>query len=539
MKRITDKKRKWIERTIANDRSYKLYLYNRLAIFTLLVIVQAIVFIGLGYLFVYASTIGVALQIALFVLQLVTVLYLINKTDRPATKLNWILLILLVPVVGVPSYLLYGEGKPTRKMNEKITLAKAENRHKMGDVYRKSRLDTPKKPRSRGETIEEYLENYAGYPSYKNGGVTYYESGEKMFPDMLDALRAAEKYIFIEYFIIAHGKMWGEILDILLQKAEQGVKIRVIYDDFGCIVTLPPHYDKYLESLHENIRCMAFNNIIPLFDVRMNNRDHRKMLVVDGKVAFTGGINLADEYIGEKIRFGYWKDTGLKITGGAVRTFVDMFTYMWNAFRKDKEDVNAYLPSLYEEIQAEKSAPTGATIQPYDDSPLDERSVGAAVYADLISRASRYVYIFTPYLILDDFLRSLLIQAALRGVDVRIVTPGIPDKKMTYRITRANYAPLMKAGVKIYEYTPGFIHAKSMLCDGESAVVGTINLDYRSLYLHFENAVYFTEPEAVGALERDCEATFAVSKLCTPENTKRSVFGKFIDALLRVFETLF
>jgi cardiolipin synthase len=276
---------------------------------------------------------------------------------------------------------------------------------------------------------------------------------------------------------------------------------------------------------------MAFNQITPLIAVRMNNRDHRKIIVVDGKTAFTGGINLADEYINEKRRFGYWKDSGVQITGNAVNSFTGMFFYLWNAFRKDKADVCRYLT-------APKKVDEGIRIQPYDDSPLDKMSVGESVYVDMIHRAARSVWIFTPYLLLDDYMRAALCMAAMRGVDVRIVTPGIPDKKTTYRLTRANYAVLMRAGVKIYEYTPGFIHAKSMLCDGEYAVVGTINLDYRSLYLHFENAVYFSGCGAVADLKKDCEETFAVSKLCTLNDPKRTLLGRWVDAVLRLFETL-
>ena len=327
--------------------------------------------------------------------------------------------------------------------------------------------------------------------------------------------------------------MWTELLRILIEKAMQGVKVRIIYDDFGCMMTLPPKYDRYLESLHENIKCMTFNKVVPLFAVRMNNRDHRKILVIDGKVAFTGGVNLADEYIAEKVRFGYWKDSGVKITGDSIRSFTKTFFCTWNAFRKDKEQINAYL-----------LPPNGGKNQenlrilPYEDSPLDNISAGETVYADIINRAARYVWIFTPYLVLDDSMRTALCRAALRGVDVRIVTPAIPDKKTVFRLTRANYGILMKAGVRIYEYTPGFIHAKNMLCDDECAVVGTINLDYRSLFHHFENAVYFCGSQAIFDIKRDCEETFAVSRERTLENTKRGVFGRVIDSVLRFFETL-
>ncbi len=534
-KKISKRKKKWIERTVNNDRRYKLALYNRFYIYALLVLLQLAGWGVFFYLLNYNSGVALAMQIATGALALVSVLYIINKDDGGSAKLSWILVILLAPVFGVPLYLTCAEGRPTRHMKRKIDKTKAQIAEQAKEVLGESE---PTLPVSRAEGVSYSLAKHAGYPAYTGGEVTYYESGEQMFPDMKKALMSAERFILVEYFIIAHGKMWSEILKILLEKAEQGVQVRVLYDDFGCMTTLPPDYDKYLESLHKNIRCLSFNNVIPVFTVRMNNRDHRKLLIVDGKVGFTGGINLADEYIGEKRRFGYWKDSGVRITGGAVNSFTKMFFELWNAFRKDKEDVKEYLvPFLNADMVAAKGS-EGQVIQPYDDSPLDSVSIGEAVYVDMIERAEKSLYIFTPYLILDDLTRGALCRAALRGVDVRIVTPSIPDKKTVYRLTRANYGILMRAGVKIYEYTPGFIHAKSMVCDEKYAVVGTINLDYRSLYLHFENAVYFANCPAVAALVRDCEDTFAVSKLCTKENTKRGVFGRLVDAVLRVFETL-
>ena len=531
MKKLSERKIRWIERTVANDRSYKVFLYNRFFTFLCLVLLQLVAFGGLVYLLVYHSKAALVLQTTLFLLELIIVLSIINHHDCPSSRLNWVILILIVPVFGVPMYLMNGRGRPTRQMNKKIQAVKGEIAKEIEEIYGKTEIPEVK---TRGEAISRYLAELGRYPAFQNGTVEYYPSGEKMFPDMLAELEKAEKFILVEYFIIAHGVMWSAIRKLLIEKAMQGVQIRIIYDDFGCMMTLPPNYEKYLESLHENIKCMTFNSVVPLLAVRMNNRDHRKMLVIDGKVAFTGGINLADEYIAEKERFGYWKDTGLKITGDSVRSFTQMFFYLWNAFRTDKENVGDYLVPP----QSGRVEKVDFCVQPYDDSPLDRLSTGEAVYVDLINRATKYVWIFTPYLILDDLLRAALCQAAMRGVDVRIVTPGIPDKAMVYRLTRANYGLLMKSGVRIYEYTPGFIHAKSMLCDGESAVVGTINLDYRSLYHHFENAVYFSGCDAVADLKRDCEETFALSRECTPENTKRSVLGRWTDSVLRVFETL-
>ena len=529
MKKLSARKKKWIERTVANDRSYKVFLYNRFLIFLTLVLLQMVGGVAAIYLLVYESVWGYALQAVIFILELVFVLYIINRNNRPSTRLNWILLILILPVIGVPMYLVCGEGRPARRLRQKIDRAKKENGEQLKELYGE-RQELPKE--KRGDAVCNFLSGYAGYPVYTDGEVTYYKSGEEMFPEILKELKKAEKFILFEYFIIKHGKMWNDIRKILLEKAMQGVQIRIIYDDFGCMMTLPPDYDQYMESLHENIKCMTFNEVVPFFAVRMNNRDHRKIIVVDGKVAFTGGINIADEYINLDRRFGYWKDTGLKITGNAVGSFTQMFFYMWNGFRKDKEKLADYFAPI-EKREGQ------VRIQPYDDCPLDRLSTAEMVYADIINRAKDYVYIFTPYLVLDDYMRDALCQAALRGVDVRIVTPGIPDKKTIYRLTRANYPVLLECGVKIYEYTPGFIHAKVMVSDDECAVVGTINLDYRSLYLHFENAVYFSNCTAVLDVKRDCEETFAISLERTKEKGKRSPFGKLGDSLLRVFETLF
>ncbi len=534
MKKLSERKKRWIERTVANDRSNKRFLYNRFYLFTLLALLQLAGFFYLQYLLNFHTPIGVIVQVVVSILSLVCVLYIINKNARPSAKLNWILIILVAPVFGVPFYLYFGEGRPARKMKKKLERAKEGNARSIKEKFGERELPTPS---SRQEGLERYLLEYAAAPAYQKGELTYFDSGEKMFPAMKEALQKAKKFILVEYFIIAHGKMWGEILKILLEKAEEGVQIRIIYDDFGCMTTLPPKYERYLESLHENIRALAFNEVVPLFALRMNNRDHRKLLVIDGQVGFTGGINLADEYIGEVRRFGYWKDSGVRITGDAVNSFTRMFFDIWNAFRPDKEEVTNYLTEAFN-ATLPPSNEKQSVIQPYDDSPLDNRSVAEYVYADMINRAVEYVYIFTPYLLPDDVIRSALIRAAERGVDVRVVTPGIPDKKTVYRLTRANYAPLLAAGVKIYEYAPGFIHSKSIVVDGKSAVVGTINFDCRSLYLHFENGVYFTDSEAIAALKQDCEETFAVSKPCTKENTKRGLFGSLIDSLLRVFEGL-
>lgn len=509
-------------------------MYNRFYLYALLALLQIAGWaVGL-YFLVYNSHVAVAAQAIVGVLAFVCILYIFNRHQQPSSKLEWMVFVLLIPVFGVLLYITCGEGRPTRRLRKRCETVIMQNEMLEKQFLNENALIPPQ---TRAEGIQHLLTQHAGYPAYVDGDVRYYDSGEKAFSDMKEELEKAKSFILLEYFIIAHGKMWGDILKILLKKAEEGLQIRIIYDDFGCITTLPPKYDQYLESLHPNIRCLSFNNVLPILAIRMNNRDHRKILVVDGKVAFTGGFNLADEYIGEKRRFGHWKDSGVKITGGGVNSFTRMFFDLWNAFYRSKEDLEKYLVlPLNATLPPANRKKT--VIQPYGDSPLDGISVGELAYVDMIDRAAKYLYVFTPYLILNDLTRGALCRAAMRGVDVRIVTPSIPDKKMVFRLTRANYDILMRSGVKIYEYSPGFIHAKSMLCDGECAVVGTINLDYRSLYLHFENAVYFANCSAVDDLKRDCEETFALSKLCTQDNIKRTFVGRIFDSLLRFFETL-
>ena len=530
MAQLTEKQKKWVERTAHNSRVYRRILYNRMFTFALAVLLQTITFAYFFYAITYHSHWSIAVQTLLFVLEIVSVLYILNAHERPSSKLNWIILILLAPVFGIPMYAMNGRGRPAEKMKNKMLSAQKQVEEAFEKRY--GALSQPT-AENRKTALSSYLTKYARYPEFQNGTVTYYGDGEAMFAAMKEQLQKAEKFILLEYFIIAHGRMWKEIFQILLEKAVQGVQIRIIYDDFGCMLTLQPRYERYLNSLHENIRCIKFNKVVPFLALRMNHRDHKKILVIDGKVGFTGGINLADEYINEKPRFGHWKDSGVKITGDSVQSLTKSFFKIWQACGKETLPLDFFLP---DNQQADKQ--NGLCIQPYDDSPLDGISIGASVYEDIIYRAEKYVWIFTPYLVLDEQIRGALCFAAARGVDVRIVTPGIPDKKTVFRLTRANYAMLLNAGVRVYEYTPGFIHAKSMLSDDDAAVVGTINLDYRSLYYHFENAVYFTDKQAIADLKKDCEQTFSICKERTIENTKRCLLGRLFDSILRVFETM-
>lgn len=514
-KRLTQKKKSWIEKTVDNDRSYKAIVYNRAFTCIFFVLLQLGILVALLLL----TEFGWLWQLFVGGVSVLSVIYLEGRQRRHPTKTLWIILLLVVPFVGLPLYILYGDGKSAALMKRRYRQAQ-EKLPMIAGV-------AAKQDRSGG--ISRILDTMS-FPTYADGTVSYYSTGREFFEAVKQSVSRAKEYVLMEYFILSGGKMWGELLKILLEKAEAGVQIKIVYDDFGSIFCLPPYYYAYLESLHPNVKCLAFNKVYPIFSARYNHRDHRKILVVDGKEGFTGGINIADEYIDEKKRFGYWKDSAVKITGSAVASLSKIFLETWIAFKEPKLDPAPYL-------QAFPAESGKALIAPCADSPLDNVQVSEAVYLEMINRATKRLYITTPYLVLDDLLRVALSSAAARGVDVRIVTPGVPDKKAVYRLTRANYEDLLRAGVRIYEYTPGFMHAKNTLSD-DGATVGTTNYDYRSLYLHFENVVYFEDEEAVKAVEKDFEEIFLVSKERTLSNVKRNLFARMVDTLLRLFEPL-
>lgn len=472
---------------------------------------------------------------ALKVLSILMALYVINKTDVPAYRMGWILIIVLVPLFGGLLYLLLGEKRPAATM--RVQLARGEKLHKelleQDTLVEQQMKDLS--PRAFGTT--EYISRGVGCPLWNNSTVKYHRLGEHHYEDILKELEKAERFIFLEYFILEEGEMWDAILGILKRKADQGVDVRLIYDDMGSLSKIPMGYNKKVEEM--GIKCIAFNRFIPVFSLVMNNRDHRKILVVDGNTAFTGGINLADEYINARVRFGHWKDSGVMVKGAAVWSFTMMFLEMWNSFRPTDTEFDQFRPTdeFVNDIESD------GFIQPFCDSPLDGETVSVNVYLDILSQAKEYVYIFTPYLAISDELHLALCNAAKRGVDVRIVLPGIPDKKIAFRLTRSYYRPLMKAGVKLYEYTPGFIHAKSYVCDDELAVVGTINMDFRSLYLHFECGVFMFGNTAIADIKRDALETFEVSRRVGPRDSDKGAllnfFGGLFDSVLRVFAPLF
>lgn len=494
-------------------------LFSRTVVTALLIVIQVA---WLAALLLQLGNSLPAIQTVLRILSLVAILFVIKSDMNPSYKIGWILLIAVLPILGGLMYVFFGNKRPTKNMREMLRAQLEKSAEYLGTQESiTGELD------GGAAGLFKYLEGSAGYPTAKNTTVRYYRVGEEMYADLLPELEKAEKFIFLEYFIIRPGEMWDGVLEILKRKAAAGVDVRIIYDDMGCIDILPANYNATLEGW--GIRTMAFNRFVPAVSLVMNNRDHRKITVIDGKVGFTGGINISDEYINVKERFGHWKDTGLMLKGPGVFNLTLMFLEMWNAFNKDGDNYADFIPSAFEE----KGGGSDGYVLSFSDSPLDNESVGESVYTDMLYQAKDYIYITTPYLAIDSELQTALCMAAKRGVDVRMITPGIPDKKLVYRLTRSYYPTLLRAGVKIYEYTPGFIHAKSFVCDDKLCVVGTINMDYRSLYLHFEcGTLMYNNPE-IKQVKKDDLETMEKCRKVELSDMKTNFLGELFDSFLR------
>lgn len=494
-------------------------VFSRTVVTALLIVIQVA---WLAALLLQLGNSLPAIQTVLRILSLVAILFVIKSDMNPSYKIGWILLIAVLPILGGLMYVIFGNKRPTKNMREMLRAQLEKSAEYLGTQESiTGELD------GGAAGLFKYLEGSAGYPTAKNTTVRYYRVGEEMYADLLPELEKAEKFIFLEYFIIRPGEMWDGVLEILKRKAAAGVDVRIIYDDMGCIDILPANYNATLEGW--GIRTMAFNRFVPAVSLVMNNRDHRKITVIDGKVGFTGGINISDEYINVKERFGHWKDTGLMLKGPGVFNLTLMFLEMWNAFNKDGDGYAEFIPDSFEECG---SADDGYVLS-FSDNPLDNESVGESVYTDMLYQAKDYIYITTPYLAIDSELQTALCMAAKRGVDVRMITPGIPDKKLVYRLTRSYYPTLLRAGVKIYEYTPGFIHAKSFVCDDKLCVVGTINMDYRSLYLHFEcGTLMYNNPE-IKQVKKDDLDTMEKCRKVELSDMKTNFLGELFDSFLR------
>lgn len=462
-------------------------------------------------------------------LGVVLALYIVNSDMNPSYKIAWIIPILVIPIFGSVFYLFFGNDHSGDRLRKKMNKYNAES--KLLLPQNKELIEVLDKENRTVEKQANYLFQYGGYPIYKNTQTTYFPIGEAKFKKMLEELEKAERFIFLEYFIIQEGVMWNTILEILERKAKEGVDVRVVYDDFGCLFTLPYKYNEVLEA--KGIKCKVFNKFMPVWSAKMNNRDHRKILVIDGHTAFNGGINLADEYINAYAKHGHWKDSAVMLKGEAVWSFTMMFLTMWNYLNGSKPDNYAMYMPQENDIAPYKS---DGYVIPFTDSPLDDEPVGENVYLNIINDAKDYVYITTPYLIIDNEMQTALILAAKSGIDVRIITPHIPDKWFVHAVTRAHYKKLVKYGVRIYEYTPGFIHAKNFVSDDNVAVVGTINLDFRSLYLHFECATWMYNTECIADVRNDYLDTLEKCQEITYEDTLHvNIFKRIGRALLRLF----
>lgn len=469
------------------------------------------------------------ISLASSLIALLLVLRIYSNHQNAAIKTSWIILILLFPVFGLCLYFLCGRSGATGFMRKRFERVQKDLADKLPQdpavMEQLSRQDLSIANQAK------YIQRWANYPVYRNTDVVYYGDAADGIAAQKEALEQAQDFIFMEYHAIEDSHSFHAVEEILARKAAQGVEVRLFYDDMGSIGFISPAFIKRMET--QGIQCRVFNPLLPVINVFMNNRDHRKITVIDGQVGFTGGYNLADEYFNLTHPFGHWKDTGIKLTGDGVRSLTVMFLEGWNAMRQTDTDYDKYLPPI------SYTAREQGYIQPYADSPLDEERVGENVYLNLIKNAKKYVYVMTPYLILDDETTLELNLAAKRGVDVRVMTPGIPDKKMVYRVTRSYYAGLVRGGVKMYEYTPGFLHAKQMLCDDEAAVIGTINLDYRSLYHHFENAAFLYGYSAIKDMRQDFDDTFALCADVTDQYCSgRSAVLRAGQCLLRLFAPL-
>ncbi|MHC1749259.1 MAG: cardiolipin synthase [Cellulosilyticaceae bacterium] len=504
------------------------FLFSRLIIVGLLILVQVMTLVfaiwKLSKYFVY-------LYAFFIVISILVVIYLVSKKDNPSYKLAWTIPILLFPVFGGLFYLIFGGNKTTRRFRKKIRNTHNESKHLL--VQDEKIIDEIENADKNIANQSKYIQRYSEFPVCKNTITEYLTPGEEFFERLKEELEKAEQFIFMEYFIIQEGIMWNSILEILERKAKQGIDVRVMYDDMGCLRTLPYKYNEKLEKM--GIKCIVFNPFVPILSIRMNNRDHRKITVVDGHTGFTGGINLADEYINERERFGHWKDASIMLKGDAVWSLTMMFLQSWSFNAQIEEEYEKYKPTLY----CTESIESDGYVQPYGDSPLDDEIVGEYVYLNMINKAKNYIYINTPYLIIDNELVTALTLAAKSGVDVRIVTPHIEDKWYVHIVTRAYYQQLIEAGIKIYEYTPGFIHSKTFVCDDEVGAVGTINLDYRSLYLHFECGIWLYRTTSIEKIKEDFMKTLNVCQPITLEDCKDIKWSnRFLRAILRVFAPL-
>jgi cardiolipin synthase len=494
-------------------------------IFTLLVQLLFFVFLiaGTSIYFRYANWV-------LRIISIIVCVYIINKHAKAAYKITWIFLIMLFPIFGGILYIIFLYASNPGKLKHLIKRNTRESRSAFylgGDSLPDIDKAYPEfKPQA------HYLQEYAGFPVYSNTRSLYLDSGERFYKRVLEELGKAKHYIFMEFFILKEGVMLNSIISILARKAKEGLDVRLMYDDLGCFMSLPENFKQTLEE--RGIKCYVFNPFRPILSSLQNNRDHRKIISIDGKVAFTGGLNLADEDIHTGQRFGHWKDSAIMLEGEGAWSLTLIFLQMWNI----QPGINDSYDSFYPWKESPCDIAPDGFVQPYADSPIDKENVGEHVYIQIINKAKRYVYINTPYLVLDDGLLSALTLAAKSGVDVRIVTPHRWDKWFVAIVSRSYFRQLISAGVKVYEYSSGFNHGKTFVCDDAIATVGTTNLDFRSLYLHFETGVLIYHGEAVRSVKEDFLRTLPASQEIMLQECTHNAFHLVAADVLRIFAPL-
>ncbi|MBW9212858.1 MULTISPECIES: cardiolipin synthase [Terrabacteria group] len=451
-------------------------------------------------------------------------IYIINRPSDAHYKIAWLLVLLSFPVTGVAIFLLAGN----RRVPRKLARGTVKANRAMNDLLKQDEkvVEQLKIHYPEEEPLFRFGRDYSDFPVYENTKATYFPSGEVWVKSFLEDLKSAKHFIFLEYYIVIDGYLWDQVVAILQEKVKAGVEVKIIMDDFGSAV-LPMSYDKKLRDI--GIEIYRFNPLRPALSIKMNNRDHRKIAVVDNRIAYTGGVNIADEYINHIRRFGYWKDSAIRLEGKAVWSLTCMFLGLWTYLKKDKNHL------CYEKYCLKYEIENDGFFQPFADSPTDEQNLGLDIHINLINRAKKYIYIDSAYLVITDTIRDLLILAAKRGVDVRILTPHIPDKAWVFQITRGNYEALVKAGIKIYEFTPGFNHAKNIVVDDLIGLVGTINTDYRSYFLHFENGVLFVHRPTAIEMRKNFEEAIAQSELMTKETCEAKAIVRLFRDILNLF----
>ena len=500
-------------------------IFSRWVIISLLIIIQILLFC---YMFFIASTNYAYIAIGCDIVSILVLLYLISSDENPNHRIPWIVVLLIIPPIGLLIYLIFGKRYISKKHSR--LYQSVNDKQKEFLIQDNNVLNEIKDIKYINQS--NYINKVSNNPIYSNTNVSYFSEGKDYFNSLFNDLKQAKKYIFLEYFIISEGKLLNELLEILYQKVEEGLDIRVIYDDVGSIKTLPYNFDKLL--IKKGIKCVKFNKYAPIVSVVYNNRDHRKIAVIDGEIAYTGGVNIADEYVNYIEKYGYWKDNGIRLIGDAVTSFTLMFLKTYDIYSNSKTNYKDF-------INNKKTIKDKEFVQPFGDgpAPIYDNYVSENVYLNIINQANKYIYITTPYLIVDHNLMNALENASKRGVDARIITPGIPDKKLIFYVTRSSYNSLIKAGVKIYEYQKGFIHAKTIIADDEVGVVGTINFDYRSLVHHFECGCLIIKNECLNDIKNDIINTLNDCK--TPDKKlykSKSFIKKIFINILKFFAPL-